>query len=354
MGVLNAEYGKKEFAKKNYFSQKDGDVVYRIIPALTQFTSNPRDWARYHSIVFGYKTAEGKVRPFESVQVKRNKIVEVEDPAVKRIEDMKAKLAKAKEEKNDDLVAKLNTLVGFGGTYSIDNNFHMNVVDLQGNIGTLKIRISAKELLDIEIEKLMEKGVDPLSLDNGRFFVFTRTGSGNSTTFKVSVYKEQIDSQEYGRVERDVVHKIGPDLLAKIEREAQDLNKIAPKLTVDEVARIVASADIPTGKTAVCNELFDDRWKSERDARKSAPTALSSAPVQATQAAPAAPPQVAASKATPTPTPVAATPAPVQAAPIPTPAAIVLATPVAAEQSHEDWLKEIGIDTSETNSSASF
>ena len=356
MGVLSAEYGKKEFAKKNYYSQKDGDVVYRIIPALTQFTNNPRDWAKYHSIVFGYKTAEGKVRPFESVQVKRNKIVEIEDPAVKRIEDLKSKLAKAKEEKNDELVAKLNALVGFGGTYSIDNNFHMNVVDLQGNIGTLKLRISAKELLDIEIEKLMEKGVDPLSLDNGRYFVFTRTGSGNATTFKVSVYKEQIDSPEYGRVERDVIHKITPELLAKIEREAQDLSKIAPKLTVDEVARIVASADIATGKTAVCNELFDNRWKSERDARKSGPAA---APAQAAPA-PAAQPQ----ESAPTPTPVTATSttvraatnmaSPVQAAPVQAPAAVVLTTPVAAEQSHEDWLKEIGIDPNESNSNIPF
>lgn len=354
MGVLNAEYGKKEFAKKNYFSQKDGDVVFRIIPALTQFTSNPRDWARYHSIIFGYKTTEGKLRPFQSVQVKRNKIVEIEDPAVKRIEDMKAKLESAKKEGNTELVGKLQALVGFGGTYSIDNNYHMNVIDLQGNIGVLKIRVSAKELLDSEINKLMEKGVDPLSLDNGRFFVFTRTGSGNNTSFKVDVYKEEFDSPEYGKVQKDVVHKISPELLGKIEREAQDLSKIAPKLTVDEVARIVASADIPTGKTAVCNELFDNRWKSERDARKSGPTAGSSAPVQTTQAAPAAQPQAAAPKAAPTPTPVAATPAPVQAAPTPTPAAAVLATPAAAEQSHEDWLKEIGIDPSETNSNVSF
>lgn len=349
MGSLKAEYGKNSFAKKNYFSQKDGDVVYRIIPAQSQFTNNGRDWLKYHSVVFGYKNTEGKVRPFESVQVKRDGVVTVEDPAVKRIEDLKQKLAKAKEEKNDSLVAKLNTLVGFGGTYSVDNNYHMNVIDLQGNIGVLKIRKSAKDLLDIEIKKLEDDGVDPLSDDNGRFFIFTRNGTGNATSFKVSVYKEKLDIPNVGIVERDMVHKITPEIQAKIDREAQDLNEIATKVTPEEVARIVASADIATGKSPVCNEIFDDRWKAKRDARATnrpegapapqaqAPTPQAAAPAPA-QTAPAAQAALQATTAALTaPAPTAVT----QSAPT----AAALTTPTAAgEQSHEDWLKEIGMD----------
>lgn len=345
MGSLKAEYGKKEYAKKNYFSQKDGDVVFRIIPAQSQFTNNGRDWAKYHSVIFGYKTAEGKLRPFESVQVKRDRVIIVEDPAVKRIQDLKEKLEAAKKEGNDSLVAKLNALVGFGGTYSIDNNFHMNVIDLQGNIGVLKIRSSAKELLDIEIKKLEDAGVDPLSDDNGRFFVFTRSGSGNSTSFKVNPYKQKINSPEYGLIEKDLVHVITPEIQAKIDREAQDLSKIVPKITLEEVARIVASADIQTGKTPVCNEIFDDRWKAERDARggnrrqesapaASAPAQTPTTPTQAPTAQTAAPTFTAPSYAAP------ATPA----AQAPVTANTPAAPTFAAEQSHEDWLKEIGID----------
>lgn len=374
MGTLNAEYGKKEYAKKNYFSQKDGDVVFRIIPALTKFTTNPRDWAKYHSIIFGYKNTEGKVRPFQSVQVKRNKVVEVEDPAVKRITDLKEKLEQAKKEGNDALVAKLNTLVGFGGTYSIDNNYHMNVIDLQGNIGTLKIRVSAKELLDIEINKLVEKGVDPLSLENGRYFVFTRTGSGNNTAFQVNVYKEEIDHPELGRVQKDVVHKITPELLAKIEREAQDLSKVAPKITLEEVARVVASADIPTGKTAVCNEVFDNRWKAEREARSSQRQGGTNSTNNAlTSSAAASPVGVTAPTATSVtngsttvatvstaspPLPTTQVAAAVQAlqnqtaalvqttntAHVPTVTVTPVSAPTAVELTHEQWLAEIGID----------
>ena len=361
MSSLKAEYGKKEYAKKNYFSQKDGDVVYRIIPAQSQFTDNGRDWVKYHSVVFGYKNTEGKVRPFESVRVKRDGVISVEDPAVKRVEDLKAKLDQAKKDENHELVAKLNTLVGFGGTYSVDNNYHMNVIDLQGNIGVLKIRKTAKDALDAEIAKLESAGVDPLSEDNGRFFVFNRTGSGNQTSFKVDVYKQKINSPEYGLIEKDFVHKITPDIQAKINREAQDLSKIAIKLTPEEVARIVASADIQTGKTPVCNELFDNRWKAEREAR-GGNQRQESAPVTNNAPTPTATPSARVTPVTPTPlaaptsqaanedpfpsiTPVTALPTTNTAYTAQVTASAPTAPTFVAEQSHEDWLKEIGIDT---------
>ena len=365
MSTLKAEYGKKEYAKKNYFHQKDGDVIFRIIPALSQFTNNPRDWTKFHSVIFGYKNMEGKLRPFQSVQVKRNGVIEVEDPAVKRIEELKLKLDQAKKEGNDSLVAKLNSLVGFGGIYSVDKNFHMNVVDLQGNIGVLKIRSSAKELLDIEIGKLIEKGVDPLSLDNGRFFVFTRNGSGNNTTFQVNPYKQEIDSPEYGRVQKDVVHKITPELLAKIEREAQDLSKIAPKITLEEVSRIVASADIQTGKSPVCNEIFDNRWKSERDTRggnqRQENTTVPTTPLtngtngNTNSASAQSIGGTLELKGTASPTPAAVTftapAAPVEVKTTPTVTATTPMAPTVVEQTHEEWLKEIGIDPNDSDMS---
>jgi hypothetical protein len=347
---MEATFGKRDYAKKNYFSQKDGNVIFRIIKPLEQYTKDTHGWAKFHAVIFGYKNSEGKLRPFQSAQVKRDGVVLVECPAMKRIEELTAKLNKAKEEGNDDLVAKLSKIVGYGGNYSVDKNFHMNVIDLQGNIGVLKLRSKAKQALEDELIRLeQEEGVNALSDENGRFFVFNRSGSGNTTSFKVSVYKEKIDVPNVGRVERDVIHKITPELRAKIDREAQDLNKIAAKLTVEEIARIVASADIATGKTPVCDELFDNRWKAEREARggsnnrrqESAPAA--SAQTQAPAAA-ASTPAPATQTAAPTFTaPSYAAPA-TPAAQAPVTATTPAAPTFAAEQSHEDWLKEIGID----------
>ena len=110
----NPNYNKGDYKKKNRYGQEDGDVIFRILPQPKgDNVKRSSDWNRFHSLHFGYKNSEGKMRPFESCQVKKGKVVTVNDPALDRLNDYKAKLEKAKEEGNGPLVAKLNTLVGF-------------------------------------------------------------------------------------------------------------------------------------------------------------------------------------------------------------------------------------------------
>jgi hypothetical protein len=257
--------GKKQYKKKNRYKQEDGDVVFRILPQPKgKNAKRSGDWSKYHSVQFGYKNSEGKARPFESPQVKKDKVVLVADAALDRINDLKAKLEVARSENNGPLIAKLNTLIGFKGVYSVDNNHHMNVIGLDNNIGGLKIRYKAKLALDEEIKKLRAQGIDPLSLEDGRFFVFTRTGTSNDTAFKVSVYTESLDVPGIGKVDRQVVHKVTPEILLRLEEEGFDLDDIAPKLTAEEVAKIVATSDLLTGRSPACDEFFDARWKARR------------------------------------------------------------------------------------------
>lgn len=267
--TLEASFGgaKKFFKKKNTYKQVDGDIVFRIVPPLTKFTDDPTGWLRFHSVVFGYKNLEGKARPFESPLVMVNKTKEIKVPcaATERVNSLKEKLKEAIATDNKPLATKLNVLVGQMGVYNIDNNHHMNVVGLDGNIGTFRIRHKSKLALDVEIAKLTARGINPLSLEDGRFFVFNRIGKGNETGFKVSVYQENIDVPGYGRMDRDVVHKITPELLARIEEEAANLDDIAPRLTSEEVAQVVAASDLLTGKSAKCNEFMDNRWKAARE-----------------------------------------------------------------------------------------
>lgn len=266
MKIGTSLYGKKTFKKKNHYKQQDGDMVFRILPAMGKLAEKGR-WSSWHSVHFGYKNLEGKFRPFESPLVKNNKskMIEVPDAAMERLDHLKAQLLKAKDEGNAPLTAKLNTLVGQKGVYNIDNNHHMNVIDLQGNIGEFKIRHKCKVALDIEIAKLNKEGCDPLSVENGRFFVFNRTGTGNETNFKVSVYKEKIEVAGHGKVEKDVVHVLTQDVLARLDEEAFELDDLFVLPTSEEVAQIVAESELLTGKSAACNRIFDDRWKARRD-----------------------------------------------------------------------------------------
>lgn len=268
---LNANTsGKTEYKKKNHYKLKDGDVVYRIVPPMTKFTDNSRDWIKYHSVHFGYKNTEGKLRIFESPLVKnsKTKMIEVPDAALERLNDLKAKLEQARAEGNGPLVAKLNTLVGFKGVYNVDNNYHMNVIGLDGSIGELKIRHKAKLDLDREIKRLESEGFKPLSEEAGVFLVFHRDGTSKETNFKVSAYTVRVDLPGGGKANQEVTHSITPELWARLEEEAFDLNNLFNKPTAEEVAQIVSTSDLLSGKSPACDEIFDKRWKAQRAAKE--------------------------------------------------------------------------------------
>lgn len=282
--------GGKGFKKKNHFDTSDGDVVARIFPPFGSL-KDKGVWHVFHSIHWGYKNSEGKHRSFESpLEEKYDKdtktrTVLVRDAALDRLNDLKAKLEAAKAEGNVALVARLNSLVGMRGIYNVDNNQHMNVMLLDGTAGELKIRHKHFLALKAEIDRLRSEGVDPLSLEDGRFFVFHKDGKGNETNFKVTVYTETLDIPSVGKVQRPVVSKVDGSTLKRLETELFDLDNLFTALTADEVAKIVSTSDLLTGKSAACDEYFDARWKAQRNNSNTAAqaqTQQTTAPAQTT------------------------------------------------------------------------
>ena len=336
MGNWTPNFGKTQYKKKNRYSQGDKDVVFRILPqpkgANPEYDGN---WNRYLSLNFGYKNMAGKARPFESCLVKKNKVVEVSDPALDRLNDLKAKLEKAKEDGNEPLAAKLGTLVSFQGVYNVDTNYYMNVIGLDGNIGVLKLRYTAKLALDEAIKKLQAAGVEPLSFEDGRFFVFGRTGKNRDTNFTVNVYTEQVDAL----TSRQVVHKATPEILARLETDGFDLSDLAPKLTREEIAQVVAESDLLTGKSPAIDRFIDARWKAKRAAQTSSSQNDDGPDAEDSYTPPA---QAVAPAQTAAPAPVA------QAAPKATAQAPVAPKTTQAqsieEMSMDDFLAEIGVN----------
>ena len=338
MSNWNPNYGdKKEFKKENRYYMEDGDVVFRILPPPDFEERNDGVWSKFYSLIIGYKNTEGKVRPFQSCledkydKETNKRVVVVSDPALDRIKDLKDKLDTATKEGNANVVKALQPLVGFPGLYRNDKGHYMNVIGLDGNIGLLKIGHKAKLALDIEIKKLRAKGVDPLSFDNGRFFVFSKSGKGRDTTPKVSVYEQEVQTADYGTVKKELVHKITPEILLKLKTDGKKLEGLYPELTRDEIKRIVETSDLATGKSPYANQVFDDRWKAKRDAGGlykpnnnlvSSVSGTVSGNITAT----------AADTKTPSPTPVQATTTPVQAAP----------AKAVDEMSYDEFMKEIG------------
>lgn len=296
--VGQARYGGN---KRKYFKLKDGDSTFRILPPIGDLAEDGR-WSVFYSVHYGYQNSKKQGRAFLSSLIKNRKtgMIESPDAALERIQVLKAQLETAKKAKDTATVQKLLEYVGGPKSrYNLDSNHYMNVMDEQGNIGVLKIRHRAKLALDATIKKLRDKNVDPLSLDNGRFFVFNRTGSGPETVYQVSVKSNTINVDGVGEVNKEVVHKLNDSDLKRLSTEAAELDKLFKKLTSEQVTRIVKEGpaavdeilDAKNDKSEATAEeepAFDDEYGLEEQAE--AATTPAAAPVAAptTTTAPAA------------------------------------------------------------------
>jgi hypothetical protein len=338
------------YVKKKTFKIKDGDNVFRILPSLGFGGKEPNGRAfQFWNVHFGYKNAEGKARPFQSPEVKNRetKMIEKADAAKQRIETLKSGLEKAKEAKDKATYDVLAPLVsGQKPMYNLDNNHHCNAINATGEIGVLKLRHRAKLVLDAVIKTLRAKGIEPLGADNGRFFVINRTGTGLETTFTVTVLKRSvtIDGQDF---EQDVVHKLTPEIIARLEAEAGDLSNLYKKPSSEEVALIVKNTDLKTGKCAI----IDDVLKGNTDAEVSDDGSEGEEEPTTTQAAAAAPTTTAQPAAQVTTPAATTTSAPTtQSLSQPAPAANVKVGVTEApkpaenyaEMSDDDFLKSLG------------
>ncbi len=235
MKIGKARFGKT--GSKKYFKLTDGDSVFRILPPLGELADDGV-WTRHYKVHYGYKNSEGKIRPFLSSEVKnyKTKMIEVGDAAKDRIEQVKARLEEAKE-KGDAATSK--KLVELLKTYNLDSKWYMNAMNLEGEIGLLKVPHKAKQQLEQEIERLASEGVDALGVENARYFVFRRTGEGFNTQYQVFVHKEKIQVDGIGTVEKEKAHTLTEDVIARLERETFNLDKLFKAPTSEEIARIV-------------------------------------------------------------------------------------------------------------------
>lgn len=340
MKIGSAKYG---FTQRKYFKLKEGDVTFRILPPMGELADDGK-WSMFYAVHYGYKNSQGKLRVFQSPEVKNrsNGMIEVPDAALERIKKLKAEFDKAKSAGNKAVMEKIGPLVsGQKPMYNLDKNHYLNVIDSQGNIGVLKLRHKAKQVLDQQIKKLREKGVDPLSVDNGRFFTFTRSGNGLDTSFAVSVAQKDIFVEGVGDVKQDIVHKLDAAIIARLKDEAAALNKLFKALTSEEVARIVAESDLLTGKSRAVDEILDAKKDGGADvmAEDDMDDEIETATVATAQPVAAAPvePVVTVTPSSSVTTTIVPPSAPIAAT------APSVAAPAASEQSDADFLKSLGL-----------
>lgn len=243
--------GKANYSgnQKEIFKIKDGDNIFRILPPMGDLAEKGV-WRKYYSVVWGYKDTSGKNRPFQDCRVKNYKtqMVEVESDAYLKSQELRAEndelrkqikeMAKSGQEVTPAMFERAKELKELTMKYNIENKHHMNVMSIDGKIGLLKLGSRGMNALRAEIDKLTEKGVDPLSVENGRFFNIHRSGTGLDTVYGVSVYKENVEVN--GEIyQKDKAHELTQTIIDRLENEAFELDKIYPSPSAEEVSRIV-------------------------------------------------------------------------------------------------------------------
>lgn len=221
------ESGKTHWFK---FPKEGGSLVLRVLPPYGSLKASGR-WSQYYVTHFGYRDTKGKLRTFESPEVinRSNRMIEVADPAMERIKALRAAQEKAKIENNTELVKKIGEQLR---VFNAKKAHYMNVIDMDGKIGVFSIPHKMKMALDAKIKELQQKGVNPLSAQNGRFFVFTRTGTGVNTVHQVDVYRDPSTDQQ-------VSSTLTLEIAERMQSEGVDLGKLYVKPTPEEVAEIV-------------------------------------------------------------------------------------------------------------------
>lgn len=282
--AMTVKIGKPKYEQgsRNYFAFKknQNSFVLRVLPPMGDLADSGK-WSIYHRVEFGYKTTDGKLKPFLSPRVVNyNGMVEQESETHKRREQIKSQLEQAKKSGNSELVEQCNQMLM---KYNQDAKHYMNVVDLQGNVGLFKLGHRGFQALKAEIDRLRSEGVDPIGVENGRFFVFSRSGKGRDTLYTVVEYKQkqEVTNNDGSKmvVDASYPHAITDSIMAKLETDAFELDKVYPTVTPEEEYRIVHE-----GPSAV-DQILGSKGKGNAASKESSaqPQAQAQPEQQATQ-----------------------------------------------------------------------
>ena len=237
MEVGKAKYG----SGKKFHKLMEGNNVFRILPPLGALAQKGI-WSRYYRVEWGYKDTNNKIRTFLDCRVvnRQTNMVEVESAAHLRREQLKAAQLKFKEAGDEANVKATSDLLK---QFNLEAKHHMNAVNLQGEIGLLKIGHNAKKLLDEQIKNIVEsEGIDPLGVDTGIYFNIQKIGKGRDTTYQVSVFTQNVEAEIGGQktiVQQKVMHKMDQAFINRLENEAFNLEGMYPAPTALEIQEMV-------------------------------------------------------------------------------------------------------------------
>ena len=145
-------------------------------------------------------------------------------------------LKKAGKTKEDIQVA-VRPIASWLKAHNQDRKWHMVAKNLEGTWGFLTISHKCMKLLLEEIRKLVDRGVDPLGVEKGVWFRFTRNGKDwNEINDIPKVEMIEGDDGTY-RVKYDTLTQADFDAMGKLD----SLMSLGHPLTVEQIQMLVES-----------------------------------------------------------------------------------------------------------------
>lgn len=250
-GVANYTSGS---TKKN-FRIKWGDQTYRVLPPYGSLRFDGK-WEMYYRVHWGAGVigSDGKFshRPFlcvEEIDYSSRKILSpcpaCEEIRAKKEEyDALESQLKAEGLEKEEIREKLSPLTAWLKKYNVNGQWYMNVMNTEGEVGTLAIPSRMRSHLRTAIKDLVEKGYDPLSTDKGFWFVFSRTRDDKGQALHsvhVRTVDVQLENGEIATVTRP--SSLSEDQLKTALAGCRDLAEEPPaiQLTYDQISSVVRS-----------------------------------------------------------------------------------------------------------------
>lgn len=273
------------FGKKNFFSLKWGDQTFRVLPPFGSLRYDGK-WYEYYRVHWGAKVlVDGKEQRrnflcIERIDFRTKEVLE-RCPACEQIREREEEYDRKSNEliqqgmSRDQVRDALEPLSEWLKTYNVSGRYYLNVMDTSGKVGRLDIPGQMKSHLEKAIEFVRSKGYDPLSLDAGFWFVFSRTRGekGGPPIFAVSPMGTEVrmGEGEVGTVWR-------PSALSQEQIQAAldgcfDLREEPPaaRLTFEQIDSIVRSNYDAEVVAAVMNAAREERSRSRNRYSNGAP-----------------------------------------------------------------------------------
>ncbi len=208
------------------FKVTEGSHMYRILPPFG--ADHQRRASRQIQLHWGYETSDGKKRPLVCSYA-----AEGSCPICIKVKSLEEELKSLKDSGADE--EEIKELEQVISSRRVKRSFLLNAANKEGEVGVLEIPKTAHDqLLDLMREQITKFAKNPTSLKDGVWFLFTRSGKGFKTEYKVFVNKAivKVDGEDLEKADRT---SLAPSIIDGYE----SLHSMYKHQASEDLARIV-------------------------------------------------------------------------------------------------------------------